>query len=472
MVRRAAVLLASALALPLACGGGDAAPTQAPAWSKEATPSAAVGPRRGLTPVRSIVHLHSPFSHDACDGKPRGDSELGPIDQSCLNDLRAGLCAARIDLAALTDHDGSLADEDWSPALFLYRDGDELVTDGDKTIANWIHCDSGHRTLVRIGSENELMPVFMESHPEGDVGERHAIYDGTDVVAADALRAAGATLWVAHTESKDIDWLRELDVTGIEIYNIHAAIDPDIRRDHLGLDSAEGLEKALEFNAPGRMDDFAEPDLLGLPIMFDNEPAQRTYEALLGEGRRIAVTAGTDAHQNAFPIELVDGERGDSYRRMLRLASNFLLVADPTSPVAVEEALARGQSFVAFELLGTPAGFDVYAEDGAGELHELGAELPSADDVTLHVVTPTVANLYADAEAPSIETVLYRVDGDGKSEVARGTGELTASAAMPGAYYAVVTMTPRHLAPYLGPLPQYAAQSYTWVHSNAIYVRP
>ncbi len=34
------------------------------------------------------------------------------------------------------------------------------------------------------------------------------------------------------------------------------------------------------------------------------------------------MTVGTDAHENSFPIMLRDGERGDSYRRLLRWADS------------------------------------------------------------------------------------------------------------------------------------------------------
>ena len=55
-------------------------------------------------------------------------------------------------------------------------------------------------------------------------------------------------------------------------------------------------------------------------------------------------TAGTDAHQNVLPILLRDGERGDSYRRMLRWFSNMVLVesGEPT-PATAQAALEAGR---------------------------------------------------------------------------------------------------------------------------------
>ena len=61
-----------ALAVP-ACGsddsGGSDAGPDLPTWSRELPNAAdAIGTRRGLSPARGIIHLHSPYSHDACDG--------------------------------------------------------------------------------------------------------------------------------------------------------------------------------------------------------------------------------------------------------------------------------------------------------------------------------------------------------------------------------------------------------------------
>ena len=38
-------------------------------WSADLGPLAdEVSAPRGFVPLRSIIHLHSPYSHDACDG--------------------------------------------------------------------------------------------------------------------------------------------------------------------------------------------------------------------------------------------------------------------------------------------------------------------------------------------------------------------------------------------------------------------
>src|SRR5262245_3268001 len=103
-------LLVLALAV-CGCGGDDDAPPldaagdagdgpAGPAWDRAPPPSSVMSSRRGLTPLRGIVHLHGPFSWDACDGDPRPG---GVVDEACVEDLRRGLCDTNMDFAVLTD---------------------------------------------------------------------------------------------------------------------------------------------------------------------------------------------------------------------------------------------------------------------------------------------------------------------------------------------------------------------------------
>src|SRR6185436_12796965 len=170
-VRKAALVWAfvAACGAAAACGddGGGGAPDAAalPAWRMDLAPSSEMGERRGLEPARGIIHLHSPYSHDACDGQPRID-ETGPIDEDCLADLRAGLCTTRMDFAALSDHDATMADEAFED-LLLVRDDDQLVMVDDQPIASRMACDGGGQVLVTVGSENPIMPIMLDRHVTG-----------------------------------------------------------------------------------------------------------------------------------------------------------------------------------------------------------------------------------------------------------------------------------------------------------------
>lgn len=451
-------------ALVAACGDdGATAPdaTPPPAWQAGLPASSELGTWRGLEAARGIVHLHSPYSHDACDGQPR-DGDLGPIDEECLSHLRAALCTTRMDYAALTDHDASMADEEFE-TLLLARGDDELVLGtGGTAIASRLACDDGHRVLLTVGGENPLMPVMLDRHVDGTVAERHAIYDGQDAAAADAMRAAGAVLWIPHTESRTAQELMPLVPSGIEVYQLHANIDPDIREEFLGLEAGAAIEAVVQFadtNPTG-----PEPDLALLSFLSPNQPALATWDALLAAGLRVAGSGGTDAHENSLPIMLRDGERGDSYRRMMRWFSNVVLVEDRTDVAQIEAALAAGRMFVAFELMGTPEGLDVHA--GAVELGGTAAV-----GATLEVAVPRVLDLDPSLPAPEIAARVIRVTGAGASVVAEGAGPLSVPLDEPGAYRVEVTIRPLHLGPYLGNLgTAYAEQTLPWIYTSPIYV--
>ena len=471
-VQYAAVLCA--LAVVAACGddskgGGAPDATALPAWRMDLPPSSAMGARRGLEPARGIIHLHSPYSHDACDGQPRAD-ETGPIDEDCLADLRAGLCATRIDYAALTDHDATMADEAFED-LFLVRGEDRLVMVDGAPVASRLACDGGGEVLLTVGGENPLMPIMLDRHVSGSIEERHAIYDGDDPAAVAAFREAGAAVWVPHTEQRTAAELELLEPDGIEVYQLHANLDPDIREEFLGLDASGAIEAAIEFAELD--DDGPVPDLALLSFLSESGPALAVWDALLASGRHVAGSGGSDAHQNALPIMLRDGERGDSYRRVMRWFSNVALAADRADPAAIEEALRAGRLFVAFEIMGTPDGFDVRAEVPGGDPVELGGTVAAAAGATLEVAVPAVLELDPSLPAPAVSARVVHVPPGGEpAVVAEGAGPtLSAPLEAPGAYRVEVHIVPHHLAPYLGTLgPDHAEKTHPWIYASPIYV--
>ncbi len=455
------------LALALVAGCGDDGATKAPpAWDRTLPEARVMGVRRGLTPARGIVHLHSPYSHDACDGMPRPG---GLPDEQCLADLRAALCLERIDFANLTDHDGSMADEDFTK-LFSMRGSDQPVMRGADQIASRILCDDGHQVLVTIGGENDLMPIMLDHHPPGTIQERHAVYNGNDAATSAAFRAAGGLVWVAHTESKTLDTLREVAPDGIEVYNLHANIDPDIRKDYLGLSSSGAISAAIVFadNQPGH----PEPDLAMLAFFSPNLPSIQKWEALLGEGKHLAVTAGSDAHQNAIPVIMADGERGDSYRRVLRWFGNVALVSDPHDVDQIEAALESGRMYATFELLGTPEGFDAYVTTPSGAIIELGGTISNVDGGTLTVHVPKVLGLDPSLPAPTITGKVVWIDASGPHDVGQGDSTFLVHLGAPGAYRVEITITPSHLGPYLGDLGSGMAEvALPWIYASPFYVQ-
>ena len=456
------------LLLLLACRP-DPAPADSPApsgpvpWSSEAT-ALDRAPRRGLVPYRAIAHLHSPWSHDACDGEPLPD---GRPDPQCLQDLVDGLCAARIDAAFLTDHPAYAADQRWDDLLYCQDgdcdqgsvwDGAEVLWDGDVPRATRITCPSGHQVTWQVGIEGGVMPIGLHQHADDPQGT----YDLEAPEAIGPLAEAGAVVLQAHTEQRSLDELQAFQAAGLsgtEIYNLHAAFDPDIRADYLGLDAYGYLTSMAPFVSD---DDTAEPDLLYLGVLLRQDISLALWDTLLQDGPLVG-TAGTDAHQNVLPALLRDGERGDSYRRMLRWFNNWILATDD-SPDALQAALGQGRSAVVFEILGRPEGFDLSLEDAQGATYELGEQAPEG---TLHVGCPTLA---ADSpqgdQAPEITVTVYKDGAPWQS----GCGDYAAEG--PAVYRVEVTIVPTHLTDFLGKDPSPWLHSYPWILSNPIYVSP
>ena len=441
-----------------------------PPWPRTLPDASQLGPvPEGYQRLRAIIHLHSPISHDACDGEGWRD---GGVDETCLGHLREGLCAARVDVAMLTDHAPHLNELSFERA-FLVQDGDEVVYDeARRQVGAWWACPSDHRVLVTVGSENALMPVALHGHPrtgDGAPDDLESLYDGDDAVSVARFREAGGFVLVNHTEQRPLEWLRAGDFDGVEIYNLHANVDPRIETGG-GVPSGV-LPWLLRFRTVGAR---LTPDLAFLVFVAPNEFALDRWDALLAEGRRPLGTAGTDAHENALPWPLADGERGDSYRRMIRWFSNMLLVDaarfDEAPVVAVREALRARRLLVAFEAVGSPVGLGFEARTPSGDVVPVGGEAPVGS--TLRLGRPELPPGHPAEPAPSVRLALLRVEAGGATEVAANDGEedLTFVVTAPGVYRGVVTIEPNHAWPYVPELPASMHRPVPWVYTNPIFV--
>ncbi len=444
---------------PVVCGD-DVAPAQPIAWDR-GQPDISGCTVRGQRDYRAMIHLHSHHSHDACDGEPQPG---GIPDESCLQDLRDALCITRTDVAFMTDHPAH-ATSATLEELLLVRGDDEIVLNAEgQPIANWLQCGNGHRTLIIPGIESsKMMPLGLERHVEDAYGE-------SSPQSFQQIRDAGALAWVAHTEGRDPAELATLGLDGIEFYQLHANLDPDIRKDHLDLDPGGFITDITPFFFGG--DNGLQPDLATLGFVLPNEPSIRTLEQL-GQTQRLTISAGTDAHQNVIPSKAADGERVDSYRRMIRWFNNRLRLDVPLTPESAKAALRTGRNHIVFESFGTPQGFDFYAQQGE-VITEMGAEVNFAAGLTLFAALPhlDLRSPHGD-NAPSFEGRLYRATGDNRELLQTWTdGTSTLEVPGPGVYRVEVWITPSHLAPYLGEMADnYIHKTLPWVYSAALFVR-
>jgi hypothetical protein len=436
---------------------------------------------RGLLDRRGLIHAHSVHSHDACDDMPKDDQ--GNYDEQCDRDFREGLCRSRHDFVFLTDHVDSYVATEY-PETLLHRPafGDTLVEVDAAPVANWSGCegfevgDSGSapfvRALLQAGSEAATMPIGLPAHVAPTAAERDAMLGDDSAAGILALADAGAITLVAHTEEWTVQELTDLPLDGFEMYNIHANLFLNI------------VEVGLLMTKLGDPDAVPHPDLVLLPLLSEDPAYVDTWASVLASGARKLTTMGTDCHRNTFTQPLADGQRIDSYERLMKWFSNHLIVEpNPNEPegfgaAELDDALAAGRLFGVFELLGFPDGFDYRAEQNA-DVFEIGAELSLIEGpITLHIEAPTVIARDPATMPPVVEVRLLRADVSGWQEVAsaadiEGTlAPLTVEITEPGAYRAEIRMLPKHLTQWLGTDYQdLADQSFVWIYANPIYVR-
>ena len=447
-------------------GLSDLALDQAPpAWQKGLPDTTRLKKVRGLRVARGIIHAHSLHSHDACDNKPKLTD--GSPNEACLGDLRAGLCTTKIDFLMLAEHIDSMALQPFEKLLLL-RAGDQAVLKKGAKVANSISCPAGSfRPLLMVGAElDRSMPVGLEKHVAGAASELKKIYSSEDTALDTKLKDAGAVLLQAHTESKPLTELKAHALDGVEVYNLHANLDPNIRK-------AQGLEPLGYLNdlAPFMAKDEKgpQPDLAFIGFFSESKSAMDKWTNLLAM-RPTSGVLGTDAHQNVLPLKMRDNERMDSYRRMFRWFSNHARVQTVTFD-NLKEAVKQGRGYMVFEILGTPDGFDFYAES-ASKTYEMGQEVKAADGPVLKMAMPSVLDQLSSVKPPTLEARLIHVDSAGTSKVvAKGSGALSHKAAAAGAYRVEVLMTPHHLRPYLGQTPETFINQKVWIYSNPIYVK-
>ncbi len=419
---------------------------------------------RGLREIRAIVHLHSHWSHDACDGDPQ---PAGVPDEDCLADLRYALCTTRIDVAFVTDHPTHAEESDLEGRL-LNREDDELVlNDAGDAIGVWMTCDDGHRTLMLPGLEDDLMPLGQEFDVDGAANTRTP-------ENVELLRDAGAVVWHAHTEERTLEEMEPLGLDGVELYQLHANLDPD-NRELMGLEPFGYLGDVAPFFFPeanGILDP-PHPDLAPLGFLEPNPIAADILEGL-GQTQHVGMTAGTDAHQNVFPTDAWDGERIDSYRRMMRWFNNRLRVEPPLSPESAKAALLAANNHAVMEVFGTPLDFDFVAERDGEQFH-IGAEITRNDTpLRMQVTLPTLDDRAPRGPSePELRAILYRADADGRHIVQEWTeGDIDIAATEAGVYRVEIYITPLHLEPYLGEVSvDYVSREKLWIQTSPIFVR-
>jgi hypothetical protein len=442
-----------------------------PPWPRELPPARVWGEANARRSARVIVHAHSVHSHDACDNAPYLD---GGVNEPCLASLRAALCRTHVDALFLTEHAGLLADGPFERSMQL-RDGDTPALEDGAMVGYSFSCSDGHRVLVIPGAENELMPLALRGHPR-PISARTLTetYRSASPEAIARFREAGGFVVVSHAEQKDVDVVRAMRPDGTELYNVHANLDPRIAGPFLGVDVGDFFVDVPRFTSPAFR---TEPDLLFLGLFRENVPDLVRWSALWRDGQRVVGLAGSDAHENAIPRRLADGERGDSYRRIFRWFSNELLVDGAITRRSLLDALAASRARVRFEAWGVAEGFAwrvaTAAEDGGREeLVADGASVSLARQPVLEVVAPTVFERDPSLPVPEVRVRILRASAEapsGWTEVASDPVRARYAPELPGVFRAEARITPHHAAPYLPRLERYV-HDVPWIYAAPISV--
>jgi len=482
---------------------------------------------RGWTWTRSVVHIHSAYSHDGCDGLI---DETGEIDLACIKALRKGLCDSGLAVAFMTDHPAHMKSHAFKELLFYDATaGDTLLGGEDKPWGNVITCPGArpggldaHDVVVTVGYEaTHTMPVGLASHYTDTTHQGTAISDETPLAkakaAVDGAHAVGGLVCNAHSEESDISAQRLVDVgvDAMEIYNIHANFKALLGQG--GQDGKGDLTRVFDMEPfLGDANESPAPDLIAM-IMLDLQPEQAftKWQQVIAQ-RHVTGVVGNDVHQNVNlepfcgpggmleslcpslaetspklvayltkggPLILADGKRIDSYTRALRWISNHVLlpanVAAKDRPEAMKTALKAGRSWAVFDVLGVPKGLDLVAA-GTTPPVEMGGSVPLGTALTVRGPTalepaPWATWTSADlaAHAPEVRTIVWFIASGAPAALKIAEQEGLGAVLHPladkaGRYHIEVRITPRHLGPSLKSKSAFADKELRWAVSNPI----
>lgn len=342
-------------------------------------------------------------------------SYLGGHSSGTLEAIIAGAQANHLNFVVMTEHASQAVDT--AAKTLAGRHGEILFLNG-----NEVALTNGDRFLVVPGGAE------VASSAAGNTSEFLA-----------RQKARGAAAFVAYPQ--DFKSWQGAAYDGVEVYNLFTnsrQINPVVM-------FFDGLWCYRSY-----------PELLF--ANFYRRPSQNLalWDQALGQsGRRLAATAGNDAHANVG-LSLNDstgkkllGIQLDPYERSFRLVRMHVIVPKGQELTAstLQAALVEGHSFIAFDIFGDATGFRFSATNGS-ETKILGDEIKLDGATRLVVETPVASRV-----------VLLR---DGQiSEERNGAANVTFAVKEPGVYRIEV---------YLPQLPP-PVRDQPWIISNPIYVR-
>lgn len=469
---------------------------------------------------RGALHVHTPYSHDACDGA----GLMGEVPNApCLADLRAAVCATGHDFTLLTDHPAHMQEHPFDRVLlYSQADGDELVMAAEATLYNRMRCADDRRVLLAAGYEStHTLPLGLHHHVDASLYA--GLTDDEPLAGAkalvDGLKAGGAVVAIAHSEEADLSAQRivEVGLDAMEWYNPHGNFKTALGGDNIGgdptkvLDLLQGL---LPFMAGSKSG--AHPDLVFLRLLPSWPVEGFEKWRVVQRARPVTGLLGSDVHQNvavdpicmnANPVlqaacvaaaeavlpdalaglvsggtlMMSDGERLDSYARVLRWLENRVLTPPGELTLAsLQDSLRAGRSYGLFSVFGAPEALRFAGRTPADALLWIGDAAPAPITLELRVPLRPVALggapfTAAEADKAEVRAELWRTDAVSSTKVHESTtpGDLVEFLAdAPGAYHVEIWIRPQHLKAALGDQDALADGEYLWIITNPIRALP
>ncbi|MCI0333148.1 MAG: PHP domain-containing protein [Planctomycetes bacterium] len=385
-----------------------------------------VGLSSGYDDVRSLLHVHSAFSHDS----------RGTIEEIVAAAKEAGVRAIMFSEHPSNDYN-------------YFLDGHRGFKQG---------------VLLIPGAETEGFLAY----PRQSIQDQKT---DTPQAFSDLVRSTGGLIFLSHLEER-MDW-EIANITGAEIYNTHADFKEETRflaalRSPLTMFSLVGAVKQYPQEVFGALLDYPADYL-------------KRYDQLCQQGRHTGVAANDAHHNQAYRVKIVDngavlvedalgaqiarlapekfapiklltaGRKPgdlifeldlDPYVRSFRHVSTHLLLTE-VNEAQVWQALGSGRAYVAFDWIADPTGF-VYRADRGADNWPVGSEVSFAEGLHLRAEAPLEGR--------------FKLVRDGEVILDQSGPALDFPVDKPGVYRVEVWLN-------------LAGEDRPWILTNPIYVR-
>lgn len=380
----------------------------------------------GYDDVRSLLHVHSAFSHDS---------------RGTIEEITAAAKEAGVRVIMFSEHPASTYD--------YFVDGHRGMKEG---------------VLLIPGAETEGFLAY----PRQSIQKQQT---GTPQEFSNLVRSTGGMIFVCHLEER-MDW-EIANVTGTEIYNTHAEFKKQTR-------FQTALRSPLTmFTLATALKQYPQ-EVFGALLEYPADYLKR-YDQLCQVARHTGVS-GNDAHHNqGYRAKIVDdgsvsvednlgtkiatfdaekvpvvklltvGKKPgdlileldlDPYVRSFRHVSTHLLLPE-VNEAEVRQALEAGRAYVAFDWLADPTGFVCLAEREADNW-PIGSEVPFAQGLQLRAESPLEGR--------------FRVVRDGEVILDKSAAAIDFLVDRPGVYRVEVWLN-------------LAGEDRPWILTNPFYVR-